>query len=71
MRDPLFQEIFKHASQITLARESTASGIKVVETSDDPYVVKLLQAHAEVLNQFIKNGMPEAMKSHDVPARDE
>jgi hypothetical protein len=38
-----------------------------VETSSDPYVVRLVQAHAEVLNQFIKNGRAEAMKNHDVP----
>ena len=70
MRDPLFQAIFEHASQITLAHELTEHGVKVVETSTDPYVVKLIQAHAEVLNQFIKNGMAEAMKNHDVPVAD-
>jgi hypothetical protein len=44
-------------------------GIRVTETSTDPYVVKLIQAHAEVLNAFIKNGRAEAMKNHDVPSR--
>jgi hypothetical protein len=67
LRDPLFRAIFEHASQITFSRELTASGIRVVETSSDPYVVKLIQAHAEALNQFIKNGHAEAMKNHDVP----
>lgn len=70
MRDPLFRAIFEHASQITFAHELTATGIKVVETSTDPYVVKLIQAHAEVLNQFIKNGRAEAMRNHDVPVKD-
>ena len=69
LRDPLFRALFEHASQITFSRELTASGIRVVETSSDPYVVKLIQAHAEVLNQFIKNGHAEAMKNHDVPNR--
>jgi hypothetical protein len=67
LRDPLFRAIFEHASQISFSRELTANGIRVVETSSDPYVVKLIQAHAEVLNQFIKNGRAEAMKNHDVP----
>lgn len=69
IRDPLFRAIFEHASQITFAHELTPSGIKVIETSDDPYVVKLIQAHAEVLNRFIKNGHAEAMKNHEVPAK--
>ena len=69
-RDPLFRAVFDHASQITFAHEQTANGIRVVETSTDPYVVKLVQAHAEVLNQFIKNGRAEMMKNHDVPARE-
>jgi hypothetical protein len=41
----------------------------VVETSTDPYVVKLLQAHAEVVNGFIANGHAEMMKNHPLPAR--
>jgi hypothetical protein len=68
-RDPLFQAIFEHASEISFADELTPAGIKVVETSGDPYVVKLIQAHAEVLNLFIKNGHAEAMKNHAVPAK--
>jgi hypothetical protein len=69
MRDPLFRAIFEHASQIVMARELTPTGVKVVETSADPYVVSLIQAHAEVVSRFIKNGRAEAMKNHDVPAR--
>jgi hypothetical protein len=70
MRDPLFRAVFEHASQIAFVHERTSNGIKVVETSTDPYVVKLIQAHAEVLNLFIKNGRAEMMKNHEVPVRD-
>jgi uncharacterized protein len=52
-----------------MVREQTPKGIRVVETSTDPYVVKLIQAHAEVVSQFIKNGRAEAMKNHEVPSR--
>ena len=67
MRDPLFRAVFEHASQIAFVHERTPNGIRVVETSTDPYVVKLIQSHAEVLNLFIKNGRAEMMKNHDVP----
>jgi hypothetical protein len=69
MRDPLFRAIFEHASKIVMVREQTPKGIKVVETSTDPYVVKLIQAHAEVVSRFIENGRAEAMKNHEVPSR--
>jgi uncharacterized protein len=69
LRDPLFRAIFEHASQITMAHQLTPRGIRVTETSSEPYVVRLIQAHAEVLNAFIKNGRAEAMKNHDVPPR--
>ncbi len=68
-RDPLFREVFAHADKIVLKHEATARGVKVVETSTDPYVVKLIQAHADVVTAFIANGRAEAMKDHAVPAR--
>jgi hypothetical protein len=66
-RDPLFREIFKHASEIDVSHELTPRGVRVVETSRNPYVVQLIQRHAEVLNLFIKNGHAEAMKNHAPP----
>ena len=68
-RDPLFQEVFKHADKIVMRAESTPKGVKVVETSSDAYVVKLIQAHAEVVSAFIANGHVEMMKNHPVPER--
>ena len=63
-RDPLFREIFRHAADIRFSHEVTPRGVKVVETSSSPYVIKLIQAHASVLNLFIKNGHSEVMKNH-------
>jgi hypothetical protein len=68
--DPLFRAIFEHASQISFAHETVVSGVKVIETSTDPYVVKLIQAHAQVLDRFIQNGRSEAMRNHPVPTRE-
>jgi uncharacterized protein len=67
-RDPLFREIFRHARQIDVRYERTARGVRVVETSSDPYVAKLIQAHASVVSAFLANGHAEMMKDHPVPA---
>lgn len=41
----------------------------MIETSKDAYVVKLLQAHADVIGAFLANGRSEMMKNHPVPPR--
>jgi hypothetical protein len=68
-RDPLFAELFRYADKIEARHDLTAGGVRMVETSPDPYVVKLLQAHAEVVSAFIANGHSEMMKNHPLPAR--
>lgn len=67
LRDPLFAAIFKNADKIDFRLEKTAKGAKVLETSKDAYVAKLLQAHAEVVSLFLKNGHAEVMKNHELP----
>jgi hypothetical protein len=69
-RDPLFAELFKYTDRIEAKHELTAGGVRVVETSADPYVVKLLQAHADVVSAFIANGRSEMMKNHPLPPRE-
>lgn len=49
--------------------ELTSAGVRVIETSQDVYVVKLVQAHAEVVRAFIANGRSEMMKNHSLPPR--
>lgn len=68
-RDPLFAEVFANADKIKMSAELTPKGVRVVETSDDAYVARLIQAHAEVVSLFIKNGRAEMMKNHEVPAK--
>lgn len=67
MRDPLFAEIFKHTDKIEMQHENTEKGVRVTETSNDPTVVKLIQAHAKVVSSFVERGFAEAMKNHPVP----
>ena len=65
--DPLFAELFKQADKIKLEMVKTPKGIKAIETSDDPWVVKLLQAHAEGVSEFVKEGMSSMHKEHPLP----
>lgn len=67
MWDPLFAEIFKHADKIKVDMSNTAKGIKVIETSDDDWVVKLVQAHAVGVSEFVKEGMASMHKEHPLP----
>ena len=66
-RDPLFAELCKNADRIEARHELTTGGVRVIETSKDAYVVKLLHAHAEVVSAFLANGRSEMMKNHPVP----
>lgn len=66
--DELFVAIFKKSDQIRMTVEKTEKGVKVVETSDDKTVVLLIQAHADVVSQFVAHGFDEAHKNHPVPA---
>jgi YHS domain-containing protein len=65
--DPLFAELFKYADKIKLEIKNTAKGVKVVETSADAYVVKLIQAHAEGVSEFVKEGSSIMHKPHALP----
>lgn len=68
-RDPLFAELFRYADRIDAKLELTAGGVRVVETSQDAYVVQLIRAHAETVSAFIANGHVEMMKNHPLPPR--
>jgi hypothetical protein len=70
LRDPLFAELFRYADRIEAAHELTTGGVRVVERSQDAYVVKLLQAHAVVVSAFIANGRSEMMKNHPLPPQE-
>jgi hypothetical protein len=69
LRDSLFRAVFQHSDQIEMEIEKTPQGLKVRETSQDPYVAKLIKAHAEVVNQFLAKGHEEVRKDHAPPTR--
>jgi hypothetical protein len=67
-RDPLFAALFAHADAISMQVEETASGVRVRESSSDPYVAELIRAHAEVVSRFLTEGWPEVRRDHAVPS---
>ncbi len=67
MRDPLFRALFSNAKKIKMQMKLTPHGIRVLESSNDPFTTKLIQAHADVVSLFLKNGFAEVRKNHAVP----
>ena len=68
MWDPLYAEIFKQAAKIKMEMVNTHKGLRVITTSSDPWVVKLLHAHADGVSEFVKEGMTVMHKEHSLPA---
>ncbi|MFO0946369.1 MAG: hypothetical protein U1D30_10535 [Planctomycetota bacterium] len=68
-RDPLFAALFQHADEIQFTFERTAKGVRVKETSEDPYVATLIQGHARVVSWFIERGPDEVHRNHEAPAK--
>lgn len=64
---PLFVELIKHAGEFEFNYEATEQGLKVTYTSDNPYVVLLIQEHAQLVSRFIKNGMEEIHRPYQIP----
>ena len=67
--DPLFAALFQNADKVVISVTATERGVKVVETSEDAYTVRLLQSHAQAVSDFIKNGMVGMHAFHPVPPR--
>jgi hypothetical protein len=68
-RDPLFAELFRNAHHIKASYEPLPNGVRVTETSDDAYTVRLLKEHARVVGLFIEHGMSEMHRDHPAPPR--
>lgn len=66
--DDLFAAIFQNYERIEMTVENTDQGVRVTETSNDPAVVLLIQAHAAVVSDFVAQGFGAAHQNHPVPA---
>ena len=65
--DPLFVKIFENADKIEVRTELIPDGIRVWETSSDPYVAKLIQAHAAKVSEFAERGRDAMHEPTAVP----
>lgn len=67
--DPLFALLFEQADKIKLEVLKTKKGVRIRETSGDPYLVKAIQAHAAGVTDFVKEGTMGMAKEHPVPGK--
>jgi hypothetical protein len=68
MWDPLFRELFDRADEISMEIEELEDGMQVTETSDDPGVAALIQAHARKVTEFIERGPAAVHEETPLPA---
>ncbi len=61
--DPLYVAIFEHADAVAMEIHLRPDGVEVVETSDDPRMVGLIQAHAEAVSAFVAHGHAAAARA--------
>jgi hypothetical protein len=54
--DPVFRDVFEHASAIEIEVTDVPNGVLVRETTADSEVVPMIQAHARAVNQFVAKG---------------
>ena len=57
IQSPTLTELFKYYDQIETELEATDTGIAVIQTSENPEVVKLLQTHAGEISDMVDRGM--------------
>lgn len=66
--DPLFAEIFEHSEAIQIEIEEIDDGVRVIETSEDEEVVKLIRAHARKIDQFLARGQEACREATPLPS---
>ena len=57
IQSPALDKLFNNYDKIETSIELTDTGIAVIQTSEDPKVVNLLQTHASEINDMVEKGM--------------
>lgn len=65
--DAAFAEIFARADSVRMQINDLPDGVETIETSDDPNVIKLIQAHGQVVNAFVAEGFEAARRVSPLP----
>jgi hypothetical protein len=54
--------MFRNRTKFTRHLEMTPKGVTIVETSQDPSIVKVIQGHAREVTGFVRDGMSAMMR---------
>lgn len=65
--DPAFAEIFARADAVHLEIHDRPDGVEIRETSEDPNVVKLIQAHGRTVSAFVQEGFAASRRESPLP----
>ena len=65
--DPAFPEIFAQREKVRMEVTLVPNGVLVEETSEDPNVVTLIQAHGIVVSLFVQRGFAQAQEVSPLP----
>lgn len=66
--DPVFVKLFEYREKFHLDVQATDKGVRILETSDDPEVVRILHSHAAGVSAMVKEG--SAVSGDETPFRD-
>jgi hypothetical protein len=58
--DPVFVALFDRHDAVRIDVNATEKGVHIIETSDDPEVVRILQSHAAGVSDMVKRGSDAA-----------
>lgn len=56
MWDPIFRDVFAHASEIAVKVADIEGGVVVTETTQNPDVIPMIRAHARAVSRFVEQG---------------
>jgi hypothetical protein len=65
--DPAFPEIFAQREKVQMVVTLLPNGVEVVESSEDANVVKLIQAHGQIVSLFSQRGFEQARQPSPLP----
>lgn len=66
--DPVFVKLFDYHTEVKLDVQATEKGVSIIETSDNPEVVRVLHSHAAGVTEMVKRG-PDAARN-ETPFRE-
>jgi hypothetical protein len=67
IESPALRTLFRNRAKITTHADTTATGVIVVQTSDDSETVAALQKHAGEVSDLVREGMPALHRAMAAP----